>query len=86
MTTTHSKYRKNHHDGAPLLDSVPFIMWLYGFNQPASELARALGVDEGRMRRVLSGERVSERFIERAGIELTDDPRLAARLYPELDY
>lgn len=53
-----------------------------------TEIALRLGVDQGRVRRLLAREspHLSEPVVERAGIALEGDPRLAARLYPELDW
>lgn len=74
--------------GAPLLDGGPFQAWLRDLmrtrQMTMQDVARAVRKDEAAVRRQLVQARVSELVIERFGIALCGDPRLAAELYPEL--
>lgn len=80
--------------GAPLLDAGPFRTWLIDYmelrNLTVEDVAQAVQVDGGAVarwlgRKSVSSNTVSELLVERVGIALLGDPRLAAQLYPELD-
>jgi hypothetical protein len=76
-----------------MLDVEPFRHWLTSYMQDNEltrvTIARRVGVDEARVRRWLLGADagqpvISELLVERAGIALARNPRLAAELYPQL--
>src|SRR4051794_22295073 len=81
-------------DGTPMLPAEPFRAWLRQLmadrgltiedvSRTCSTDARAIGRWLGRWD---AGPTIAERVVEKAGISLVGDPRLAAQLYPELDY
>lgn len=90
MNTTTPKHRKTTWNGAPLLAPEPFREWLTQTMRcrqlGTTDIAVAMGITERVIYRVLHEESaaVSELTVERAGIALDGDPRLAAQLYPEL--
>ena len=73
--------RKNH---GPYLDPAPFAKWLANFELSDDELDR-LGISSRRRYEWRKGTKVAEESVEHAGIVLVGDPRLSARLYPELE-
>lgn len=78
---------KTSHRGAPLLPAAPLRDWIAQRRVTTTQLADAMGVHERRARALLYEQpNVSERTVERIGLALDSDPRLAAQLYPELDW
>jgi hypothetical protein len=79
----------NHYGRTPMLDGGPFQQWLrrlISHGKTVTDLAAAMGVHERRVRAWLVQDRISEAVVERAGLAYYEDPRLAAELYPELDF
>ena len=78
------------HFGAPMLDAGPMQRWLRRVmadrQADTSQVAAMVGCDESRVRRLMRAPRVSELTVERFVLAVEADPRLAARLYAELDF
>jgi hypothetical protein len=77
------------HYGAPMLDAGPFVAWLHDYKKryrlSADQIGRLIRTDGSAVRRWLDGpDRISELVVEKVGLRLLGDPRLAAELYPEL--
>jgi hypothetical protein len=93
MAISHNTTTRQTWSGAPMLDVEPFRRWLADHMDAGGltrvTVARRVGVDEARVRRWLLGAEagqpvVSELLVERVGIALARNPRLAAELYPQL--
>jgi hypothetical protein len=73
-----------------MLSADKFQLWLRQMMRfrgwTILDVAELVGVHERRVRAILGNERVCELSVERFGIALAGDPRLAAQLYPELDF
>jgi hypothetical protein len=89
-TTATPSRRRATWNGAPLLDPYTFRAWLLGLMRSRQlshmDIGRACGIDERAVRRWLDPATlsVSELVVEKVGIALDGNPRLAADLYPEL--